>query len=96
MNVNRIGMNLIDSLYDAGKDRFVTRVDNNDFTYLYEAYIQWQYKLTDNLIFNPGIHYQQLALNNSNSLEPRVGIKWNISNTQSLGFAYGLHSITIG
>ncbi len=94
VNVNSIGMNLIDSLYDAGKERFVTRVDNNDFTYLYEAYIQWQYKLTDNLIFNPGIHYQQLALNNSNSLEPRFGIKWNLSNTQSLGFAYGLHSIT--
>ncbi len=94
VDVKRIGMNLTDSVYDASKDRFVTMVDNNDFTYLYEAYIQWQYKLTDNLIFNPGIHYQQLALNNSNSLEPRFGIKWHLSNTQSLGFAYGLHSIS--
>jgi len=94
VNVNRIGMNLIDSVYEASKDRFVTGVDINDFTYLYEAYIQWQYKLTDNLIFNPGIHYQQLALNTSNSLEPRFGIKWNLSNTQLLGFAYGLHSIS--
>ena len=74
-------------------DRFVTRVDNNDFTWLYEAFVQWQYKLTDNLIFNPGIHYQQLALNNSYSIEPRFGIKWNLSNTQSFGIAYGLHSI---
>ncbi|MCK4637861.1 MAG: TonB-dependent receptor, partial [Bacteroidales bacterium] len=32
--------------------------------------------------------------NNSNSLEPRFGIKWHLSNTQSLGFAYGLHSIS--
>ncbi|MCD4791396.1 MAG: hypothetical protein K8R37_15485, partial [Bacteroidales bacterium] len=94
IDVKRIGMNLTDSIYDAPKDRFVTRVDNNDFTYLYEAYVQWQYKLTDNLVFNPGIHYQQLALNNSNSLEPRFGIKWHLSNTQSLGFAYGLHSIS--
>ncbi|MBC8487928.1 MAG: TonB-dependent receptor, partial [Bacteroidetes bacterium] len=94
VDVKRIGMNLTDSVYDASKDRFVTMVDNNDFTYLYEAYIQWQYKLTDNLVFNPGIHYQQLVLNNSNSLEPRFGIKWHLSNTQSLGFAYGLHSIS--
>ncbi|MCK4638314.1 MAG: carboxypeptidase-like regulatory domain-containing protein, partial [Bacteroidales bacterium] len=92
VDVKRIGMNLTDSVYDASKDRFVTMVDNNDFTYLYETYIQWQYKLSDKLIFNPGIHYQQLALNNSNSLEPRFGIKWHLSNTQSLGFAYGLHS----
>ena len=94
VDVKRIGMNLTDSVYDASKDRFVTMVDNNDFTYLYETYIQWQYKLSDKLIFNPGIHYQQLALNNSNSLEPRFGIKWHLSNTQSLGFAYGLHSIS--
>jgi len=93
VNMKRIGMNLIDSVYNASYDRFVTRIDNNDFTWLYEAFIQWQYKLTDNLIFNPGIHYQQLALNNSNSIEPRFGIKWNLSNTQSFGLAYGLHSI---
>ncbi len=93
VNVKRISMNLTDSIYKANYDRFVTRVDNNDFTYLYEAFIQWQYKLTDNLIFNPGIHYQQLALNNSYSIEPRFGIKWNLSNTQSFGIAYGLHSI---
>ena len=94
MNVKKIRMNLIDSAYNASYDRFVTRTDNNDFTYLYEAYIQWQYKLTDNLIFNPGVHYQQLALNNSYSIEPRFGIKWNLSNTQSFGIAYGLHSIS--
>ncbi|MCD4773138.1 MAG: TonB-dependent receptor, partial [Bacteroidales bacterium] len=93
VNVKRISMNLIDSVYNASYDRFVTRIDNDDFTYLYEAFIQWQYKLSDNLIFNPGIHYQQLALNNSISIEPRFGIKWNLSNTQSLGFGYGLHSI---
>ncbi len=93
VNVKRISATLIDSIYNASYDRFVTRIDNNNFTYLYEAFIQWQYKLTDNLIFNPGIHYQQLALNNSNSTEPRLGIKWNLSNNQSLGIAYGLHSI---
>ncbi|MCD4769263.1 MAG: TonB-dependent receptor [Bacteroidales bacterium] len=93
VNVKRIGMNLIDSVYNASYDRFVTIVDNDDFTWLYEGFIQWQYKLTDNLIFNPGIHYQQLALNNSSSVEPRLGIKWNLSNTQSVGLAYGLHSI---
>ena len=93
VNVKRINMDLIDSVYNASHDRFITRIDNNDFTYLYEAFIQWQYKLTDNLIFNPGIHYQQLALNNSSSIEPRFGIKWNLSNTHSFGLAYGLHSI---
>ena len=93
VNMKKITMNLIDSIYDASYDRFITRLDNNDYTYLYEAFFQWQYKLTDNLIFNPGIHYQQLALNNSNSVEPRFGIKWNFSDTQSFALAYGLHSI---
>ena len=93
VNVKKISMNLVDSIYKASYNRFITRTDNNSFTYLNEAFFQWQYKLTDNLILNPGIHFQQLALNNSNAIEPRFGIKWNLSNNQSIGFAYGLHSI---
>ncbi len=94
VNVKRINLNLIDSVYKANYDRFVTRVDKTDFTWLYEAFVQWQYKLTDNLTFNPGVHYQQLALNKTYSIEPRFGIKWSLSDKQSLGLAYGLHSIT--
>ena len=94
VNLKRISMNMIDSIYKGSYDRFVTRIDNNDFTDLYEAYMQWQYKLTDDLIFNPGIHYQHLALNESYSIEPRFGIKWKFSNNQSFGIAYGMHSIS--
>lgn len=57
-----------------------------------QAYAQWQYKPTDKITFNTGLHYLQLAVNNSSAIEPRASVKWDISKKQSLSFGYGLHS----
>jgi hypothetical protein len=57
-----------------------------------QGYAQWQYKAGDKITFNTGLHYLQLALNNSSAIEPRASVKWDISNKQSLSFGYGLHS----
>ena len=39
-----------------------------------------------------GLNSQYLLLNDNYSIEPRVGLKYNINNNHSLGFAYGVHS----
>lgn len=46
----------------------------------------------DNLIFNPGIHYQYLVYNKSGSLEPRLGLKWYFTSSQALSIGFGMHS----
>lgn len=61
---------------------------------LYQAYGQWAYSFTDNLVLNSGLHYQYFALNNDQMLEPRVGLKWSLNQKQSLTFGYGLHGQT--
>jgi hypothetical protein len=47
------------------------------------------------LILNPGLHYINLFYNQTSSLEPRVGLKWNFATSQSLNLGYGQHSQTI-
>jgi Carboxypeptidase regulatory-like domain len=66
--------------------------DTKDGTFLLQAYTQWQHKFTDLLTLNTGIHYQQLMLNNSQSIEPRVGLRWQINEKNALSFGSGLHS----
>lgn len=57
-----------------------------------QFYSQSKISLMPRLVLNAGINAQYLSLNNNFSVEPRVGLKYNISNKHSLGFAYGIHS----
>ena len=60
-------------------------------TQLLQSFFQWQYKPTNDLTLNAGLHYIQLLYNNSSSFEPRVSLKWNVSRRSSFSVAYGLH-----
>jgi hypothetical protein len=59
---------------------------------LLQAYIKWQHRFSDNLTLNSGVHYQQFMVNNTYAIEPRVGLKYNLTEKQSLNFGTGLHS----
>ncbi len=66
-----------------------------DFTgdgVLLQAYVKWQHRFSDNLTLNSGVHYQQFMVNNTYAIEPRVGLKYNLTEKQSLNFGTGLHS----
>ncbi|MDD5572109.1 MAG: TonB-dependent receptor, partial [Bacteroidales bacterium] len=90
--VSRMNFNLIDSAFSQSDNKFLTLTDYNGSTYLIQNYLEWQYKITDNLTFNPGIHYLYFVFNKTNSLEPRMGIKWAFAPKQTISLAYGLHS----
>lgn len=66
--------------------------DFNDFTELYQAYAHAKYSFNDKLTLNLGVHGQLLALNNSTSIEPRVGLKYQLNQKNTLSVGYGLHS----
>lgn len=66
--------------------------DFNDNTFLHQAYAQMKYKFTDKLTLNAGLHAQLLSLNNSTAVEPRVGLKYQMTNKQTLSLGYGMHS----
>ncbi len=82
----------IDSLLVFNEGRFRNRYDENDNAMLYRAYAQWQFKPIDKLVFNTGIHMQQMSLANNYSIEPRLGVKWYFAPNQALNFGYGIHS----
>jgi hypothetical protein len=67
-------------------------INTSGNTQTVQAYIQWQYKPTNNLTFNLGMHYLALFYNNTGSAEPRISVKWDPDTKSSLAFGYGLHS----
>ena len=61
---------------------------------LFQIYAQFKHKFTDKVEFYSGLHSQYLDLNDSWSLEPRLGFNWNLNDKNSVKIGYGLHSQT--
>ena len=66
--------------------------DYQGYTNLAQGYVHVKYSISSKLIVNTGIHSQFLSLNNSRSIEPRLGLIYNVTNKSSLNFGYGLHA----
>ncbi len=66
--------------------------DFSDYTLLHQAYAQVKYRFTEQLTLNAGLHGQWLTLNDATSIEPRVGLKYQLGEKHTLSAGYGLHS----
>ena len=66
--------------------------DYDSYTALAQAFVHAKYSMSDKLTMNAGVHAQQFFLNNSYSVEPRLGLKYEMNNNSSFSLGYGLHS----
>ncbi len=57
-----------------------------------QPYINWQFTPVSKLTANIGVHYLNYTVSKSQSIEPRLSFGYQLTNNQSLSFAYGLHS----
>ena len=91
---DRLGYSFSDSAlnYEVGKPYFRKLRNESGSTGLLQAYAQYQFKFTEKLTANAGLHAQTLTLNHSNALEPRAAVQWAPGTNQSFSFGYGLHS----
>ena len=66
--------------------------DYNGNTSLLAGFVQAKYRITEKFTVNAGLRSQFLTLNNSTSLEPRIGLKYQFNDNQSVGIGFGIHS----
>ncbi|MEA4918450.1 TonB-dependent receptor [Proteiniphilum sp.] len=59
---------------------------------LLKAFAQWQHRFNDNLSLIPGVYTQYYTLAKDFSIEPRLGFKWNITQSLVLNAGSGLYS----
>lgn len=57
-----------------------------------QPYANLHWAILPKLSTNIGLHYLKYTFNQTKSVEPRFSIQYQLSNNQSLSFAYGLHS----
>jgi len=73
-------------------ESLITAVDETGTAHLYQLFSQSRLGFTDRISLNIGVHGQFFDLNNEFLLEPRVGLSYDFTESQSLSMAYGKHS----
>ena len=59
---------------------------------LIQAYTNWQFRANNKLTLNLGLHNQYYTLNQSNSLEPRFGLRYRTGAKSVFTLGAGIHS----
>lgn len=84
-------------LYDLQRGRLASLdelplLDNKGETFLLQPYAQFRWRPSEKWTVNFGAHAMHLTLNQTTSVEPRLGIQYKMTPQNSLSFGYGLHS----
>jgi hypothetical protein len=77
-----------------GDSVLVNLLTSNESLALLKGFTNFGHRFTDKLSANLGLYYQQLTINNTQSIEPRWNIKYQLQPNQSVAFGAGLHSQT--
>ena len=83
-------MSFADSMMYKGT--FLVNTGSTENMQMLRGFTQWQHIFNDNFSTTLGLFGSWLSLNNSWSLEPRIGFDWNISKKHSVNFGIGLYS----
>lgn len=67
-------------------------VDEKGNSFLTTIFTNSTFNLFDKLTVNVGLNAQLFTLNKHYTIEPRVGLRYQFTNIQSINFGYGLHS----
>ena len=59
---------------------------------VFQSYVQWKYRMTENFTLNSGLHFLHFGKTNSSAIEPRLGLNYKLNNVHSFSFGAGLHS----
>ncbi|MCF8363384.1 MAG: TonB-dependent receptor [Prolixibacteraceae bacterium] len=73
--------------------KWKTNIDLNNDAGMFQSYASWKYRIAEPLTMVGGIHYINFLLNNSQSLEPRLALQYDINKRSSLNAGFGMHSI---
>ena len=79
-------------VYYEEEDGLVREQDSNGNTGLFNVFASWKYRLTEDFTAIAGVHAMVTELNDNVAVEPRIGLQWAFTPSQSLSTAFGIHS----
>lgn len=91
----QISYKLARNEWDAEQQRVITSLQvPQQTTNTLQAFTQLNYRVSEQVTLNAGLHYLRLFLNGTDAIEPRGSVRWALRPGQALSLGYGLHSQT--
>ncbi|MBX2890737.1 MAG: TonB-dependent receptor [Saprospiraceae bacterium] len=90
--VNFLNFNFSQHEFIEENNRLEEQIKTSGSGTTLNTFAQWQFRATERLTLNAGLHGLFFLLNNTASVEPRASVKYAFSDAQSLSLGYGLHS----
>jgi len=81
-----------DSVYYAWDKNYHAVTNTSGNTNLIQPYFTWQFKPGIKWKVNAGLHASYLLLNNNYSIEPRIGVTYQVNESNFINLGYGLLS----
>lgn len=78
--------------YNYSLSRYDVLINQKGNGYMFQSYLQWKHRFSDDLEINTGVHYYYSGINGHASFEPRLGLRLNLNTKSSLNVGAGLHS----
>jgi hypothetical protein len=88
---HQLSYDLNSSYYSSTDKIWKRQFESEGNTQLYQAYMQWKSRLTNNLTLTGGVHGTYLALNDKYAVEPRAALAYQ-HNKNKWTLSAGLHS----
>ncbi|MBI1836991.1 MAG: TonB-dependent receptor [Flavobacteriia bacterium] len=93
INVDGYFFDMLDSVLD--NSHFINRWNYKGTSVLIQPFIQWKWRMKENIDFTFGLHNQYFSLSNSFSqIEPRAGWKLRMKKDKAVFAGLGIHSQT--
>lgn len=92
MLANNLFYDLNDSTYVVSLGRFRSLRSEQGSAGLIQGYTQWQYKPTNQMTLNSGLHSTYFMLNNAFALEPRLSLRHELPARQAVSVAASMNS----
>ena len=85
-----------DALGQDTADTYRYRFNKNGDSFMLQPYVSWKHKFSDELVLTAGLTslYLNLGDDSFSPLEPRLGLRWDVSEKGVLTFGLGYHSQT--
>lgn len=83
-------LNYIDSTFTDNRYKILHRFKGT--TSFLQSYANWQNRPNERLTINAGMYYQRFSLNTTQSIEPRVGLRYKLDGKQTLSVGLGHHA----
>ncbi len=87
-----LSFNLYNREYSIEDKELITHLNRSGSTGLWQGYVNWKFRPAEKLTVNSGMHAMYFLLNDRYSIEPRIGLRWELNPMNILSAGFGIHS----